>query len=125
MIPLRDRVLDLQTRVKLQEEVLVGFCVVQVLDGTGTDVTNVLRQALRSLFHLSENVRLGNGRRTFLENLLEATLRGAIPAVKRDSVTVLITNDLHLQVTRLRTELHHEHRRTRTSALTCSKFARS
>ena len=35
----------------------------------------------------------------------------------RDSVTVLITNDLHLQVTRLRTELHHEHRRTRNLRL--------
>ena len=122
----RHRVLDLQTRVQFKEEVLVRCCVVQVFNRTSTNVTNILRQTLRRLFHFSENFRLGNRRRTFLKDLLESTLRGAITTVQGNGITVLVTDNLHFQVTRLRTKLHHEHRRARDFSLdllkVCSKL---
>mmetsp|Transcript_15252 Transcript_15252/g.57963 ORF Transcript_15252/g.57963 Transcript_15252/m.57963 type:complete len:556 (-) Transcript_15252:1079-2746(-) len=78
---LRDGVLHLEARVQLQEVVLVIRGVVQVLDGAGSDVADALHEALRRLLHFVEPVDRGDGRGTFLEDLLEAALGAAVAAV--------------------------------------------
>mmetsp|Transcript_9802 Transcript_9802/g.14587 ORF Transcript_9802/g.14587 Transcript_9802/m.14587 type:complete len:503 (-) Transcript_9802:439-1947(-) len=105
---LSNRVLDLQTRIQLQEEERIRCSVVQVLDGTGTLVANVLGQPLCSPLHLLESLRGHNGRWTLLENLLETTLGRAITTVQGNSVSVLISNNLNLDVTGILTKLHKE-----------------
>ena len=104
----RDRMLDLKTRVQLEEEEFVRGGIVEVLDGSGSVVSNGLSQTLGGRLHLLEGVRLGNGGRTFLEDLLETTLGGAITSVQSNGVSVLVTDDLNFQVTSILTELHDE-----------------
>mmetsp|Transcript_92558 Transcript_92558/g.238967 ORF Transcript_92558/g.238967 Transcript_92558/m.238967 type:complete len:442 (-) Transcript_92558:210-1535(-) len=110
---LGDWVLHLQTRVELQEIEILGCRVVQVLNCAGADVTNVLRQALRSTLHLEEDVLRHDGWGPLLEDLLEATLRRAIAPVKSHCVPVLVTHNLHLDVAGALAELHDEDRRAR------------
>lgn len=43
-----------------------------------------------------------------LENLLEAALRGAVAAVQRHRLAVLVPDDLHLDVPRAGAKLHEE-----------------
>mmetsp|Transcript_2180 Transcript_2180/g.6659 ORF Transcript_2180/g.6659 Transcript_2180/m.6659 type:complete len:373 (+) Transcript_2180:2361-3479(+) len=109
----RHRVFNLQTRVQFQKEVFVRRSIIKIFNRTGTDVTDVLRQSLRGFFHLAENIRLGDDWRTFFENLLETSLRGAVTAVKRHSVAMFITYNLYFQMSRFRAQLHHKHWRTR------------
>ncbi len=46
--------------------------------------------------------------RRLLEDLLEAALGGAVSAIQRDGVAVLVADDLHFQVSRAGHELHDE-----------------
>eukprot|EP00411_Alexandrium_monilatum_P081316 CAMPEP_0175615686 /NCGR_PEP_ID=MMETSP0096-20121207/65497_1 /TAXON_ID=311494 /ORGANISM="Alexandrium monilatum, Strain CCMP3105" /LENGTH=218 /DNA_ID=CAMNT_0016920831 /DNA_START=190 /DNA_END=842 /DNA_ORIENTATION=- len=48
-----------------------------------------------------------------LEDLLEAALRGAVSPIERQSVAVLVAEDLDLQVPGLAAQLHHEDGRAR------------
>mmetsp|Transcript_92557 Transcript_92557/g.238955 ORF Transcript_92557/g.238955 Transcript_92557/m.238955 type:complete len:311 (-) Transcript_92557:528-1460(-) len=105
---LGDWVLHLQTRVELQEIEILGCRVVQVLNCAGADVTNVLRQALRSTLHLEEDVLRHDGWGPLLEDLLEAALRRAITAVQCHCVAMLVADDLHLDVAGTLAELHDE-----------------
>mmetsp|Transcript_45652 Transcript_45652/g.84712 ORF Transcript_45652/g.84712 Transcript_45652/m.84712 type:complete len:571 (+) Transcript_45652:813-2525(+) len=105
---LRDGMLHLKTGIQLEEVVLVGVGVEQVLDGAGSLVADALRQALRGAFHLPEGVPGDDGRGALLEDLLEPTLRGAVAAVERDGVAVRVSDDLHLDVSSVLTELHDE-----------------
>mmetsp|Transcript_17316 Transcript_17316/g.42293 ORF Transcript_17316/g.42293 Transcript_17316/m.42293 type:complete len:351 (+) Transcript_17316:3880-4932(+) len=107
-----DRVLDLKTRIQLQKEEIISVSVVQILDCSSSNVTNVLGQTLCSFFHLLESLGLGNDRRTFLENLLETTLSRTITTIQSNGISVLITNNLNFQVTCVLTKLHNEDRRT-------------
>mmetsp|Transcript_92516 Transcript_92516/g.239567 ORF Transcript_92516/g.239567 Transcript_92516/m.239567 type:complete len:559 (+) Transcript_92516:3-1679(+) len=100
--------LDLQPRVKLQEVELLALRIEEVLDRPRPDVADVLRQPLRRALHLRERI-LGHDRgRPFLEDFLEAALRGAVSAVECHGAPVLVADDLHLDVARPLTELHHE-----------------
>mmetsp|Transcript_15041 Transcript_15041/g.36104 ORF Transcript_15041/g.36104 Transcript_15041/m.36104 type:complete len:678 (-) Transcript_15041:325-2358(-) len=105
---LSDRMLNLQPRVQLQEEIFIGISIVQILHGTCTLISNVLRQTLCSQFHLVEGLFWNDGWGSLLKNLLEAPLSRAITAVEGDSITMLISDDLDLDVTRVLTELHDE-----------------
>mmetsp|Transcript_49139 Transcript_49139/g.139207 ORF Transcript_49139/g.139207 Transcript_49139/m.139207 type:complete len:225 (-) Transcript_49139:1336-2010(-) len=109
--------LDLKTRVKLEEEELVGLSLVEVLDGTRANVADLLGEALGRTLHLEEGVRLGDGGRALLEDLLEAALGRAVAAVDGHSVAVLVADDLDLKVARAGAELHHEHGRARDLGL--------
>ena len=105
---LGDGMLDLQTGVELEEEVVAGVGVEEVLDGTGTDVSDGLGEALGGALHLTEGLGGNNDGRSLLEDLLEATLGGAITSVESDGVAVLVTDDLDLDVPGVLTELHEE-----------------
>ena len=76
---------------------------VEVLDGTRTDVADLLREALGRALHLKEGVRFSDGRRSLLEDLLEAPLRRAVAPAERDRVAVLVAHDLDLRATGSRT----------------------
>merc|ERR1719183_759678 len=105
---LGDGMLDLQTGVQLEEEVVAGVGVEEVLDGTGSDVADGLGEALGGALHLAEGFGGDDDGRALLEDLLEAALGGAVTAVEGDGVAVLITDDLDLDVTGVLTELHEE-----------------
>mmetsp|Transcript_18949 Transcript_18949/g.55655 ORF Transcript_18949/g.55655 Transcript_18949/m.55655 type:complete len:1292 (+) Transcript_18949:3267-7142(+) len=105
---LGDGVLHLEPRVELEEVVLVGLGVVEVLDGACRPVANLLAQADSGVHHLLEGLGLGDGGRALLEDLLVAPLGGAVAAVERDGVAVLVADNLDLEVARLGTELHEE-----------------
>mmetsp|Transcript_105102 Transcript_105102/g.206152 ORF Transcript_105102/g.206152 Transcript_105102/m.206152 type:complete len:332 (+) Transcript_105102:138-1133(+) len=107
-----NRVLDLETGVQLQEEEGISVSVVQVFDCTRTNITDVLGQSLGGFLHEFESVRLGNGWRTFLKNLLETTLGGAVTSIQGDGVTMLVSNNLNFQVASILAKLHDEDRRT-------------
>ena len=98
----------LQTRVELEEEELVAGGIVEVLHGARADVTDGLGQALGRQFHFSEHFPGCDDGGPLLEDLLETTLGGAVAAVEGDGVAVLVSHDLHLQVARVRAQLHHE-----------------
>mmetsp|Transcript_13887 Transcript_13887/g.33108 ORF Transcript_13887/g.33108 Transcript_13887/m.33108 type:complete len:869 (-) Transcript_13887:356-2962(-) len=105
---LGDGMLDLQTGVQLEEEVVAGVGVEEVLDGTGSDVADGLGEALGGALHLAEGFAGDDDGRSLLEDLLEAALGGAVTSVEGDGVAVLITDDLDLDVTCVLTELHEE-----------------
>mmetsp|Transcript_92513 Transcript_92513/g.239531 ORF Transcript_92513/g.239531 Transcript_92513/m.239531 type:complete len:252 (+) Transcript_92513:3-758(+) len=107
------RVLHLEAGVELEEVKLFAFCVEKVLYGTRTDVADVLREALSGALHLQEGVPGHDRRRALLENLLKAALRGAIAAVERNSIAMLVANNLHLDVPGALAQLHDEDRRAR------------
>jgi biotin-(acetyl-CoA carboxylase) ligase len=109
--------LNLKTRVKLKEEEIISVGIVEVLDGSGTLVTNVLSQTLSGSLHLSERFGLGNDGRSLLENLLESTLSGAITAVQSDGISVLVTNNLNLKMAGILTELHDKDGRSHNLVL--------
>mmetsp|Transcript_14024 Transcript_14024/g.25566 ORF Transcript_14024/g.25566 Transcript_14024/m.25566 type:complete len:231 (+) Transcript_14024:486-1178(+) len=104
----RDGMLHLKTGIQLEEVVLVRIGIVQVLNGSGTLISNVLGQSLRRQFHLVECLFGNNGGWTLLEDLLEPTLRGTVTSVEGDGIAVLIAHDLDLDVTSVLAELHDE-----------------
>ena len=105
---LRHRVLHLEPRVQLQEAEGVGLRAVQVLHGARAPVAHQRGEAHGGALHLVEDVLLGDGRRTLLEDLLEPALGRAVAAVQRQGVTILVPQDLDLQVPRLGDHLHEE-----------------
>lgn len=64
------------------------------------------------LFHFFENGRLSDDSRSFLDDLLMSPLYRTVPSEQRDSVSVLIGQQLHFQMTSALGQLHHENRRT-------------
>ena len=114
---LSHRMLDLKSRIQLKEVILSRVGIVQVLNSTSANVTDVLRQSLSSLFHFSEDLGVGNSRRAFLKNLLKAALSGTVASTEGDCVSVLIADDLDFKMPGLSTELHHEHWRARNLSL--------
>mmetsp|Transcript_58005 Transcript_58005/g.147138 ORF Transcript_58005/g.147138 Transcript_58005/m.147138 type:complete len:364 (-) Transcript_58005:11-1102(-) len=100
--------LDLQPRVKLQEVELLALRIEEVLDSAGPHVADVLGQALGCSLHFQEGITGHNRRRSLLEDLLEAALRGAVAPDQGDNLSVFITNKLYLQVSSSSAELHHE-----------------
>ena len=110
------RVLDLQTRVELQEVELVVGVRVEVLDGTGRDVTNELTERDSCLLHLGESRLSCNGDGSLFDNLLMSALDGAVTTEERDVVAVLIGKKLDFQVASIACKLHDEDGRSRNFA---------
>src|SRR5699024_263084 len=106
-------VLDLETKVQLQEVELVLSMRVQVFDGTSTDVADQLPHAHRSALHCLVGVVLCNGERGLFNDLLESSLNRTVSAEVRELVSVLIGEQLHLQVSGVTGKLHDEDRRPR------------
>mmetsp|Transcript_21960 Transcript_21960/g.54329 ORF Transcript_21960/g.54329 Transcript_21960/m.54329 type:complete len:606 (-) Transcript_21960:134-1951(-) len=109
---LGDWVLDLKPGVELEEIVVLRLHIVQILHRASADVPNVARQPLCRLFHLTEHRRVGDGRRRLLENLLKATLGRAVTSAERHCVSILIANDLNLEMPGTLAQLHHKHGRS-------------
>jgi hypothetical protein len=99
---------DLQSGVQLQEVELVLSVRVQVLNGTSRHVTHKTSQTHSGLFHLVEGQWLGNGDGRLLDNLLMSTLNRTISAKQGNVVSVLIGEQLHLQMSSVACKLHDE-----------------
>jgi hypothetical protein len=105
--------LDLKTGVQFEEVELVIGVRVQVLDGTSRDVSDQATKADSSALHSLEGRLLGDSDRSLLNNLLMTTLNGTITTEQGDVVTVLISQQLNLQMAGVSSQLHDEDGRTR------------
>lgn len=104
----RGRMLDLQTGVQLKEVELVIGVRVEVLDGTGRDVTDETTKTDSSILHGLKGSGLGDGYGGLFDNLLVSALNRAISAEERDVVAILIGKKLDLQMPGAVGELHDE-----------------
>ncbi len=106
----RDRVLDLDARVHLDEDV-VALRVEQELHGAGVAVADVARElhgvVADAVAQLGVEVRRGRD----LDDLLVAPLHRAVALEEVDHVALAVGEDLHLDVTRLDHGLLEEHGR--------------
>ena len=82
------------------------------LDGSGTDVADELGQAHSSTFHFLKGIFFCDGHRRLLDNLLVATLHGAIASEEGNSVAILVSKELDLEMASLAGKLHDEDRGT-------------
>ena len=105
---LRDRMLNLQTRVHFHE-VEIAVVRIQELDGTGSFVADGTSQVTRCLVHASTNVvaSVEARRGALLDQLLVATLNRALALAERKHMALFIDHNLHLNVVRRRDELLH------------------
>ncbi len=95
---LGDRVLDLQAGVDLEERKGLGGRVVEVLDRAGAVVAHLADQVHRDPTQF-EGLLAGQDRRgRLLDDLLVATLDGAVAHTWRPDIAVLVGDDLHLDV---------------------------
>ena len=86
---------------------------VQVFDGTCRDIADQLPQAHRGALHCLEGFGLCNGDWGLFNDLLVSSLNRTVSAKDRDVVSVLIGEQLHLQVSGVTGELHNKDRRPR------------
>ena len=109
---LRDRVLYLQTRVELQEEVGV-LLRVEVLDRAGTDISDGFGELHGRLLHFAPDGRLRSENGSLFDNFLMASLDRAVSAKYGDRFPMLVSEELHLEVSARVRELHDKNRRAR------------
>ena len=101
---LRDRMLDLQTRVQFDEvEALVGT--EQELEGSGVPVADRLRGALGGRFHRPARLRRDARRRRLLDQLLMAALDGALALAESQHAALRVGKHLDLHMPRRANEL--------------------
>ena len=105
---LSDWVLDLQSSVHLHEIVLVSVRIEDKLDCARIVITNGLRRSNRSFTHLRSQI-CRNARWRLLNDLLMAALNGAVTLIHVHVVTVLVTEDLYLNVARMLDILFNDH----------------
>ena len=92
-----DRVLNLQTGVDLKEgDEAVGAH--QVLNGAGAVVASLAANTLSGLVDGCTLLISQEWGRSFLNQLLETTLQGAVTGAHNDDVAVLVSQDLCLNV---------------------------
>ena len=113
---LRYGVLHLQPRVELEERERGVLFEEEVLHRASVGVADFLGEAhcggLHLLPHrLGELVGAVGEGRTLLDDLLVATLHRAVATGESDGVPVLVRQQLHLEVARVRREAHEEDRR--------------
>ena len=107
---LGDRVLDLDARVHLDEHVAaVGG--EQELDGAGVDVADLLGEGDGVGAHPLAQLRVEVRGRGDLDDLLVASLHGAVALEEVDDVALAVGEDLHLDVPRADHGLLEEHGR--------------
>ena len=107
--PLGHRVLDLHTRVHLDEIELAVL--VQKLEGAGAAVADFLAGGHAALANALDQAARNARCRPFFDHLLVAPLHGAIALAQVDRVAVLVGKDLDLDVARVLEKLLHVHRR--------------
>ncbi len=95
---LGDRVLDLETRVHLEERE-PSAAVEQELAGPRADIADRSGECQRRLAEPSAESLVHRRRRRLLEDLLVPALDRAVPLAERDAVAVLVEQDLDLDVT--------------------------
>jgi hypothetical protein len=94
----RDRMLDLDARVHLDEEPVVLIHVVEELDGAGVVVADAVGEFHGGVAKLFPDDRIEVHRGGDFDDFLVAALDGAIALVEVDDVAVLVAEDLHLDV---------------------------
>ena len=82
------------------EEVEIAVCIKQELDGAGVGVIYGGSQSQGGAFEARSDLRGDGHRGSLLDDLLEATLDGALPLPEAQQVAVRIADDLHLDVPR-------------------------
>ena len=108
---LGDRVLNLDTRVHLDEEPLVAVEIVEEFDRAGVVVADLARHAGRGLAQLGHDFFREPVARRNLDHLLVPALHGAVALVEMDDIAVLVAEDLHLDVLRAGNVFFEKHRR--------------
>ena len=96
----RDRVLDLDARVALDEEVLTGFGRDKELDRPGVHVLRRPGELRRIGQDPVSKTGIQGGRGRDLHDFLVSLLHGAVPLVKMDHVAVCVRQDLDFDVPR-------------------------
>ena len=97
---LRDRVLDLDAGVHLEEEVL-AVPGEKPFDRSGRAVRHRTCGLDRERADVRTELRSDGGRRRLLDELLMAALDGAVALAEMDDVAVAVREDLHLHVARV------------------------
>ena len=97
---LRDRVLDLDPRVHLHEEVLAVRCE-QALDRPGRPVAGGTRRVDGERADTAPELAVDPGRGRLLDELLVPTLDRAVALAEVDDVAVGVREHLHLDVARI------------------------
>ena len=97
---LRDRVLDLDAGVHLEEEVL-AFLSEKPFDRSGRAVRHRTCGLDRERADVRTELRADGGRGRLLDELLVAALDGAVALAEMDDVPVTVREDLHLHVARV------------------------
>ena len=100
---LRDRMLDLDTRVHLYKVEL--FVLDQKFHGTSVRIPSLPCQPNRRLSHLFANPLAYTWRRGLLEHLLSPALHRALALVEVDHVPLVVAHDLHFDVPRRNEQL--------------------
>mmetsp|Transcript_95186 Transcript_95186/g.199057 ORF Transcript_95186/g.199057 Transcript_95186/m.199057 type:complete len:276 (+) Transcript_95186:2378-3205(+) len=103
-----NRMFHLETRVQLKEVEALVFGLVQVLHSAGSAVSNGHGQSLCSLLGFSKIILVGDSGRSLLEDFLESTLGGAVTTNQRNHLSILVADELDLQMPGSSAELHHE-----------------
>ena len=101
---LRDRVLDLDARVHL-DEIIMTVVIDQELHRARVLITDGFRQFDRGVAHFLAQARRDQRRRAFLDHLLVAPLDRTIALAQMNSVSVLVRHDLELDVMRIDDQL--------------------
>src|SRR5262249_3984245 len=96
---LAHRMLDLQTRVEL-DEVEAPVSVEQELERAGVDVADLPTRMRDAVLHRRTHRVVDGRRRRFLDQLLVPTLDRALALAEREDATVLVAQHLHLDVSR-------------------------
>ena len=95
---LGDGVLDLDARVHLDEEPLVGVEIEKEFDGAGVVVADAAANFQRGIAQFLANARFERHGRGDFHDLLMAALHGAIALVQVQDVAVAVAEHLHLDV---------------------------
>jgi hypothetical protein len=107
----RHRVLHLQSCVHLHERKGLSFRLVEKFDGASVVISGRLTQAHRRRTQGLILLRREGGRGRLFENLLVAPLNGAVAHARGPGRSVMVGNDLDLNVACALHQLLHEHGR--------------
>mmetsp|Transcript_94283 Transcript_94283/g.129880 ORF Transcript_94283/g.129880 Transcript_94283/m.129880 type:complete len:246 (-) Transcript_94283:217-954(-) len=105
---LSDRMLNLQTSVHLHEEEILSIVIEDEFNGTCIHVINSFCSVNRCLTHLSSQ-HFTNVRWCLLNNLLVSSLHRAVTLIQVNIITVHITENLELDMSRILNVLFDKH----------------
>ena len=99
-------VLDLYPCIHFHE-VIISTGIQQKFDGSHTVIADALGGSHGILKQALTDILLQNMARCLLQQLLVATLRGAVPLIQMHDIPVLVCHQLHLDMLRLHNEFLH------------------